>query len=68
MATRDPIRDYLAAQGRKGGTARAKALTAKERKSISSSGGKAAAAKRTAAQRSEIARQAARARWGKKKG
>jgi hypothetical protein len=64
---RDPVKDYLAALGRKGGAARAKALSARQRKRIASAGGKASAAKLTAAQRSENARRAVLARWAKRK-
>lgn len=60
------MKDYLAALGRKGGAARAKALSARQRKRIASSGGKASAANFTAAQRSENARRAVLARWAKK--
>ena len=64
---RDPVKDYLAAQGRKGGKARAENLTAAERKRIARSGGAARAKNMNATDRSEAARLAARARWSKKK-
>lgn len=50
----------------KGGTARAKALTAAQRKKIASAGGEARAAKMTSEQRSDAARRAVQARWAKK--
>jgi hypothetical protein len=64
---RDPVKDYLASLGRKGGAARAKVLTARERKRIASAGGKASAANLTAEQRSAKARRAVLARWAKKR-
>jgi hypothetical protein len=59
------------AGGKKGGTARAAALTPEQRKRSARKAGKAGGAARmttmTAQQRSEIARLAARARWAKRK-
>jgi hypothetical protein len=62
------VKDYLSALGRKGGAARARALTARQRKRIASAGGKAAAAARTPEQRSQAARRAVQARWAKHEG
>lgn len=61
------MKDYLAAQGRKGGAARAKVLTSRQRKRIASVGGKASAAKLTAEERRAKAVKAIRARWAKKR-
>jgi hypothetical protein len=51
--------------GRKGGKARAAALTEAQRKKIARKGGKTRAKNMTAAERSDAASKAARARWGK---
>jgi len=50
--------------GKKGGKARAAALTEKQRQKIARKGGRARAKNMTAEERSETARKAARARWG----
>jgi hypothetical protein len=52
--------------GKKGGKARAAALTDAQRQKIARKGGRARAKSMTAEQRSEAARQAARARWDTK--
>ena len=61
---------YLKAMAKRGGQARALALTAEERTDISRKGGLAGGPARNAAltpeQRSKIARKAAKARWKKK--
>ena len=51
--------------GKKGGKARWVGVTPEERQRVSASGGTARAKKMTKAQRSEIARKAAQARWTK---
>ena len=60
--TADPVRDYLSEQGRKG----AAALTTEQRSNGGKAGGKSRARKLTPKRRREIARRAARARWGEK--
>jgi hypothetical protein len=61
------VKNYLAAIGRKGGAARAEALTPSRRKQIAASGGRAAATKRTPEERRAAALKAIRARWAKHK-
>lgn len=51
--------------GKKGGPARAAAMTAEERQERARKGGIARNAKLSAEQRSEVARNAAQARWGR---
>jgi len=51
--------------GKKGGKARWAALTPEDRHKVAAAGGTARAKKMTKAQRSESARKAALARWGK---
>jgi len=53
--------------GKKGGKARAAALSSEERSAIASKAGKARMQTITAKRRREIARKAAEARWAKKK-
>lgn len=61
------VNAYLSELGKKGGPARAKALSKRRRKQIAQSGGKARAAKMTPEERSAAARKAIRARWRKAK-
>jgi hypothetical protein len=51
--------------GKKGGTARWVGVTPENRRKVAAAGGTARAKKMTKAQRSESARKAALARWGK---
>ena len=53
--------------GKKGGKARAEALTESQRKKIAQKGGKARAKSMTPEERSEASRKAARARWDQRK-
>jgi len=60
---RDPVEAYLAKLGKLGGAARAKALTARQRRRIAKLGGKALQAKRTAEERSAAMKKLAKKRW-----
>ena len=68
---RDPAVDaYLQKIGKRGGAARAEALTPRQRTRIAKLGGKAfkeALAKKSPEERAERGRRAARARWGPKR-
>jgi hypothetical protein len=57
------VKKWLSMLGKKGGAARARALSPKRRKAISSKGGKAAQALLTPEQKRAAARHAARVRW-----
>ena len=59
--------EYLRQKNAPGGTARMAKLTSEEMEALSSSGGKARAEALSKKRRSEIAKAAAEARWGKKK-
>jgi len=61
------VNAYLQKIGKLGGTARAAALTPRQRKRIAILGGQALQAGKTPEQKSATGRKAARARWGKKR-
>jgi hypothetical protein len=61
--TNHDLHSFAAALGRRGGKARAAALTADERSKAASKAGKARIDTLTPEQRSKIARKAAKSRW-----
>lgn len=61
------VEQFLQEIGRTGGSARAKSLSPRARRSIARSGGQARATKLTAEQRSASARKASLARWKKER-